>query len=101
MCDSLGGTGGGRHRAVYRDDAGRWHSRVFVKKADAKVWLAAADADRARGLRVDPRGGALPFRGGAESWFATRTVRPTTSAGTLGRYRNHLKPAFGTCRRRT
>ena len=88
-------TAGGRHRAVYRDDTGRRHSRVFVKKADAKTWLAAADADRARGLWVDPRGGALPFRDWAETWFATRTVRPTTSAGDLGRYRNHLQPAFG------
>ena len=66
-----------------------------MKKADAKTWLAAAAADRARGLRVDPRGGALPFRDWAETWFATRTVRPTTSAGGLGRYRNHLEPAFG------
>ena len=95
MCDSLGGTDGGRHRAVYRDDTGQQHSRVFVKKADAKVWLAAADADRARGLRVDPRGGALPLRDWAEKWFATRAVRPTTRAGDLGRYRNHLKPAVG------
>ena len=42
-----------------------------------------------------PAGGALPFRDWAETWFATRTVRPTTSAGDLGRYRNHLQPAFG------
>ncbi len=63
--------------------------------ADAKVWLAAAETDRARGLWVDPRGGALAFRDWAERWFATRTVRPTTSAGDLGRYANHLAPAFG------
>ena len=68
VCDELGGTDGGRHQAVYRDDAGHQHSRGLVKKADAKVWLAAADADRARGLRVDPRGGALPLRDWAETW---------------------------------
>ena len=95
VCDELGGNDGGRHQAVYRDDAGHRHSRVFVKKADAKVCLAAADADRARGLWVDPRGGALPFRDWAESWFGTRAVRPTTSAGDLGRYHNHRQPAFG------
>lgn len=88
-------TAGGRHRAVYRGDDGRRHSRVFDRKADAKVWLAAADTDRARGLWVDPRGGALAFRDWAERWFATRTVRITTSAGDHGRYRNHLEPAFG------
>lgn len=88
-------TDGGRHRAVYRDDAGRRHSKVFAKKADAKVWLAAADTDRARGLWVDPRGGALLLRDWAGTWFTTRTVRPTTSAGDLGRYTNHLAPALG------
>ena len=85
----------GRYRAVYRDDRGHRHSRVFDRKAEAKVWLAAADTDRARGLWVDPRGGALLFRDWAETWFATRTVRPTTSAGDRGRYANHLGPAFG------
>ena len=78
-------TAGGRHRAVYRDDSGHRHSRVYVKKADAKAWLAAADADRARGLWVDPRGGALLFRDWAETSFATRTVRITTSVSDHGR----------------
>lgn len=88
-------TDGNRHWAVYRDDAGRRHSKVFARKADAKVWLAAADTDRARGLWVDARGGAMPFRDWAQRWLATSTVRPTTSAGDLGRYANRLAPAFG------
>ena len=29
-------TAGSRYRAVYRDDSGRRHSRVFAKKADAR-----------------------------------------------------------------
>lgn len=88
-------TSGGRYRGVYRGADGHRHSKVFARKAEAKVWLAAADTDRARGLWVDPRGGALAFRDWAERWFATRTVRPTTSAADHGRYVNHLAPAFG------
>ena len=82
VCDSLGGTDGARHRAVYREDAGRRHSRVFVKKASAKIWLAVAD--RARGLRVDPRGGALPFgtgpRPGSRPARSARPAARETSA---------------------
>jgi len=29
---------GSRHRAVHRVDVGRRHSRMFTKKADAKIW---------------------------------------------------------------
>lgn len=85
----------GRHRAVYRDPDGRKLSKSFDKKADAKKWIAGADSDQARGQWIDPRGGAMLFGDWAALWFTARTVRPTTAASDLGRYDNHLKPAFG------
>lgn len=85
---------GSRPRAVHRVDVGRRLSRMFTRKADAKILLAAADADRP-GPRVDPRGEALPFR----DWRRpasplARSPRPP-APGHPGRHQNHLKPAFG------
>jgi integrase len=85
----------GRHRAVYRDAEDKRWSKTFEKKADARRWLAAAETDRARGHWVDPRGGAIVLQDWAELWFTSRTVRPSTHANDLARYRNHLRPAFG------
>lgn len=86
----------GRYRAVYRDETGRRRSRTFLRKSDAKGWLATEQTDRSRGQWVDPRDGEVAFAAWAEQWLAVRTVRRSTAAGDLSRYRTHLKPAFGT-----
>lgn len=85
----------GRFRAVYRSPEGQRFSKTFDRKSLAKTWLAAADADQARGQWVDPRGGAMLFSVWAERWLAARTVRPSTMASDQARYENHLRPAFG------
>ena len=54
-----------RHRARYRDEAGKEHARHFVKKANAQRWLDEVTASVVRGDYVDPAAGKVTFG----QWF--------------------------------
>jgi integrase len=84
-----------RFRAVYRDEAGDRHSKVFADRKSAKAFLASAVVDIARGQWIDPRGGQLPFAEWAARWSAARFTRVSTTATDEGRLRNYLLPFFG------
>lgn len=47
----------GRHRARYRDAAGREHSKHFARKVDAQRWLDETTAAIVTGRYIDPKAG--------------------------------------------
>ena len=48
-----------RHRARYRDEAGKEHARHFARKAHAHRWLDEVTASVVRGDYVDPTAGKI------------------------------------------
>ena len=89
----------GHWRARYRDPHGRAHSRSFLRKRDAEMFLDAAGADMQRGAWVDPTAGRITLAEWSESYLATVVnLRP----GTVSTYRRDLTryvlPRFGTVR---
>jgi integrase len=70
-------------------------SRTFATKGEAKRWVAKMEADLARGVYVDPRGGQVAFDTWYERWLAGRVVRRTTNASSGSRLRTHVLPRWG------
>jgi integrase len=71
--------------AIRRLSSGRWQARyrtvdgrritareTFATKTDAGLWLDSTRADRASGLRVDPRAGEVKLGDYAQEWLAHR-----------------------------
>ena len=89
----------GRWQARYRDNSGRMVAApsTFATKGDASRFLAASQADLARGQYVDPRAGRITLIEWVESWLA----RPGKRPGTIERDRQGLDvflPALGAMR---
>jgi integrase len=85
-----------RPRVRYRDPSGRQRTKHFASDADAVAWDAMNEADKHRGVWLDPAGGRTKF----SDWSArcrTTTVnqRPSTRARDESLYRNHIEPVFG------
>ena len=86
-----------RWRARYRGPDGRERSRTFERRVDADRWLVAQEADKARGVWIDPALGRVTFGQWAERWLELQgQLRPKTAAGYAGILRGHLLPRFGT-----
>jgi integrase len=86
----------GRWEARYRDPLGRQRTRTFTAKADAKVYLAAVEADIARGRWQDPASGRMTFADAAERWLRSNPrKKATTYARDATVVRVHLVPALG------
>jgi hypothetical protein len=72
--------------------SGRWQARYwlpggghlaapggFPTKAEANRWLATVEADRARGLWVDPRAGRMRLEEYAATWLDSKVgISPRT-----------------------
>jgi integrase len=75
---------------------GRVVTRTFKRKRDADAYATTIEADRLRGVAIDPRAGRVRFRTYADGWLARR---PELAATTREDYRHlldtHLLPAFG------
>lgn len=85
---------------------GRWQARywtldgslatapaTFDTRALGAAFLAQVQADRSRGVWVDPRAGSVPFGEYAASWLAQRVdLRPRTVELYDGLLRRHLLP---------
>jgi len=88
--------------------SGRWQARyrtldgslatapaTFDTRALGAAFLAQVQADRSRGVLVDPRAGSVPFGEYAASWLAQRAdLRPRTVELYNGLLRRHLLPHF-------
>lgn len=88
----------GRYQARYLDASGHRHRArlTFATIADANRWLAATEAQIARGAWVDPRAGVITLTEYANAWLESR---PGLSPRTVELYRSlldrHLIPALG------
>ena len=58
----------GRYRARYRDETGTEHSRHFLRKVDAQVWLDQVTAAVVTGRYVDPKAGRITFTDFYDQW---------------------------------
>jgi integrase len=89
--------------------SGRWQARyataegtmapapvTFRSKADAGRWLAAVEADQARGTWIDPRAGMVSLREYANAWLASRVqLAPRTRDMYDVQLRMHILPDLG------
>ena len=86
---------GDRWRARYFDPNGRERARTFTRKNDAERFLAGVEADKSRGLYVDPAAGRITLQEYATSWQAAQVHRRTTTAAFDSHLRNHILPLLG------
>ena len=70
-------------------------NRTFTRRRDADAYARTVEADRLRGLAVDPRAGLITFETYARRWVGQRPLRPLTRDLYDGILRNHILPTFG------
>jgi integrase len=90
--------GSGRWQARYRDGGGRMVTapQTFATKGDAGRFLAAVEADLARGTYLDPRAGQVTLAAWADDWLASDPgKRATTRARDESALRVHFLPILG------
>lgn len=75
---------------------GRVVTRTFKRKADADNYAVTTEADKLRGVVIDPRRARTPFREVAKYWAKSNETKRATS---IARDRividNHLNPVLG------
>lgn len=74
---------------------GRVVSRTFKRRRDADAYARTVEADRLRGLAVDPRAGLVTVEAYGQQWLRQRQLRPLTRDLYAGILRNHILPDFG------
>ena len=80
------GQGRLRWRVRFRDPTGRERAKSFARKVDAQRFLQHAEADKLRGLWVDPQQGRTTVGELAERW-CFGTAYPSTirlAVGSIG-----------------
>jgi integrase len=86
----------GRWKARYRDPLGRSRSRSFLRKDDARRFLAGVDHDKLAGTFVDPRAGRILFATWVKDWrIGVVDLRPSTLARDVGYLERYILPVFG------
>jgi integrase len=83
------------YRVLYRDPVGKQRSQSFAKKKEAEGFASTVEADKVRGVYIDPAAGKVTFAEFAEDWLARQTTDPSTIEATASRLRTHLLPTFG------
>ena len=84
-----------RHRARYRDEAGKEHSRHFSRKVDAQKWLDEVTASMVRGDYVDPKAGQVTVASYAAGWQAIQVSSAGTRRIVDNALRLHILPTLG------
>jgi integrase len=86
----------GRYRVNWRDESGRQRARTLRTKREATSYLVQVEADKARGVYVDPHAARrILLRDYAERWQAGRTVEANTAATAAAMLRTHVLPRWG------
>ncbi|WP_444980247.1 tyrosine-type recombinase/integrase [Mycobacterium kiyosense] len=88
---------GKRWRAMYVDDAGREHGKVFERKAAAQPWLdTEVTAKFATGSYVAPSAGKVTVAAVYAVWSAAQAhVLPETVASRRSSWRSRVEPQWG------
>ena len=81
----------------YRLADGRLRRKTFRTRRESEQYKAVVEADRLRGVLVDPALGKVTFKVWANKWLdsSARTKRATTVARDRCAVTKHLIPAFG------
>ena len=88
--------GEGKYRARYRDPLGQQRSKTFGRKADAQRFLLEMEADKARGVWLDPRGAEVPLAVWAEEFLLLcRRLAETTQDAYRRDLDRYVLPRFG------
>lgn len=75
---------------------GRVVTRSFRRRVDANAYASTVEADKLRGLAVDPRHARVTVAEWCRSWLEQRTdLRPTTRRLSRQLVENHIIPTFG------
>lgn len=85
----------GRHRACWRDPAGRQRSKTFKTRREANAFLAEVESALNRGTYVAPAAGRLRFADYAAQWLGARNDERATIARDSSIMRNHVLPRWG------
>ncbi|MFE7872753.1 hypothetical protein ACFUYE_20710 [Micromonospora humida] len=85
----------GRHRACWRDPAGRQRSKTFRTKREANAFLAEVESALNRGTYVAPDAGRLRFAEYGTRWLTNRNDEKATAARDSSIMRNHVLPKWG------
>jgi integrase len=85
----------GTYTARFRDSSGRQREKTFKLKKDAEAYGYRAEADRARGVRVDPQAGRITLTRYVDHWMAAQPHRPATVDLYQRHLRNHILPVMG------
>ena len=87
---------GSRYRARYRGSDGRERSKTFDRLVQAESFISMMEADKARGLWIDPALSRTTVEAWTERWIATTVhLKPKTRAGYESLLRHHVLPRFG------
>ena len=84
-----------RYDVRYRDPAGVQRHQSFAKKADADRFRSTVEADKLRGVYVDPTAGRQTVQEYGEKWLAAQTFDPSTREAVELRLRLHVYPHLG------
>jgi integrase len=80
----------------YYDPGGRQRTRNFSKKSDADKFTKLIEADKLRGVYIDPGLGRVTLAEWADLWLTTRThLKPKTLEGYRSLLRTQVLPRFG------
>ena len=83
------------YRARYRSPDGKERSQSFARKIDAERFLTSVNADKLRGVFIDPQAGRQTFQGYAEEWRKVQAHEPSTAEQVESHLKNHVYPTLG------
>jgi integrase len=88
---------GMRYRVRYIAPDGQERSESFPDRAKkaAESFLSGVEADKQRGMYIDPAAGRKPFDEFAEAWLRTHSFDESSRESTEIRVRKHIIPFFG------
>jgi integrase len=76
--------------------AGRVVTRTFKRRKDADAYASTVEADKLRGVAVDPRASRVTLEAWCHSWLAHRSdLRPTTRSLYAYLLDSHVLPTLG------
>lgn len=86
----------GKWQATIRHPSNDRFSKSDPLKRVVEVWAAETEAAIRRGDFIDPAAGKMTLADWWDKWSAARRVESATEDKDLSRWRNHIKPRFGT-----